>query len=359
MTLRIVPHHETSASMREGDVPTPARALGLIPSCALVCEGLLDRLPVALLLIDEAGTIRSANDFALALLGREREAIEGHAVDECLVPLEQLVASIGRGECRIATRRPDGAVLELACSTAQIAATRGPGPYAVIVRAATALESDEIHRLAAMGAAVPAMVHRVKNSLMAVTMGLELLEQLAPTAQTDDHVRSALGEANDVVLTLDGFGAMGRPLRIAGAVDPTHMLHDARLRIGEKADRSGLRLVWLVDHLPRLSLDATVVHALLVNLVCQALRDCDRGDEVRVEVRLDDGALEIAIRDNGHHAGARTAVPVELALVRRVVEAAGGTLASTTEADGSHLHTLRIDGATGADPRAHGETRPR
>lgn len=350
MNVELVRHRATIDL--NADAARPARGLGIIPSCALVCEGLLDRLPVALLLVDEHGTVRSANDFAVRLLRRERAALEGAPIARYLCPLEELTATIGRGECRMTVHGPDGALLELACATAQIAATpgEGPGPYAVIVRAATTLESDDLHRLAVMGAAVPAMVHRVKNSLMAVTMGLELLPLAVSAAEVEHHRRLALGEAQDAGMALDRFGAMGRPLRCAKPADPTAMLEDTRLRAGERADRAHLKFEWLVDRLPPLCLDPTVVHALLINLICHAFAECDPGDTLRVEARLQGRGLEIVIVD-ACSPNARAITSTDLTLCRKILEVAGGSLDQSEGAAGERVRTITIPEAAPPRPR--------
>jgi signal transduction histidine kinase len=356
--LRIVRDAGTQDDPPHAGTTRPG-SLGLIPGCALVCEGLLDRLPVALLLVDEAGTIRSANDFACRLLRRDRAQLEMHPIACALVPLERLVASIGRGEARVCVRGLDGAAIELAyaCSQVSSSPTGGYGPYAVIVRAATSLESEDMHRLASVGAAVPAMVHRAKNSLVAVTMGLELLDQVADDAGIDSAIHATLGEAHDLVMSLDGFGALGRPLRTTTSNDPARVLEDARLRLGERADRAGVRLTWLVDRLPPMRLEPSVIHALLVNLVCHAFRLCDAGAQVRVQAELIERGLRVQVEDDGAHDLAEASPRGEMSLCQQVIEAAGGTLEFGTTSQGTHTRMV-ILGDIFSRPRAAGRGRP-
>lgn len=312
------------------------------PRCAHLCDALLVDLPIAIAIVDDLGVVQFANEAAARALGRARDALAGADVADALCPLADLLAAAGDAQPTVAVRSVDGSHERLACTVTRIAPPQpgGPGLLAVVLHDTTGApssvsERNRVRRLASMGAAVPTVIHKVKNSLAAATIGLELLEHGSLDAELQTRVRGVLTETRNVASTLDGFGAVAGDLRASVAVELEPMLEDARLLVDEQADEAGVCLEWLVDRLPPLPFDPAVVHALLFHLVCDAFRCALPGDTVRVDIHLVRGRLVIDVSDtgNGHRPGSRHAVP--LTLCKEAAESAGGTLSVEHDARGT------------------------
>ena len=167
------------------------------PLCSPVCDALVVKLPIAFAIVDEEGKVRLANDLAAEALDRPREELEGRDVADVLCPLATLQDAVSREEQTVSLPLPGGRGVA-DCSVSRLD-SRTPS-FAVVFR--------EVDRHRSMTAAVPSVVHNLKNSLAAVTMGLELLEQRTDADGDRDEIQLLLNEALKVVKTLNRLGRM-------------------------------------------------------------------------------------------------------------------------------------------------------
>ena len=200
------------------DAETQAYALerGLDPAAT----DLLKRLPIALLIVAADGEIVIGSDLAEEAL-HGGDPLSGMHLDSVLAPLTALLDA-RRSDASLAIAGLDGQARRLGYAISDISPRGGAGSlFAIVFRDITdtahvASERDRLVHLAAVGAAAPAVIHQVKNSLAALTMGLgmlaEELEEQDPELSRQADELSA--EAESVAYRLDAFGAVRR-VRVA------------------------------------------------------------------------------------------------------------------------------------------------
>jgi signal transduction histidine kinase len=92
----------------------------------------------------------------------------------------------------------------------------------------------------------------------------------------------------------------GGPLVLLDDVDMGRVVAESTERLRLFADRQGLRLVTDVpDHLPRVRGDEARIGQVVVNLLHNAVKFSDGGDEVAVRVRNGGSELVVSVEDHG------------------------------------------------------------
>lgn len=308
----------------------------------------------ALLVLDGHGKTLLANHMSLTVLGRPQKEILGQPIDALLMPSADLPERARRGDRAREQRSvvlPDGQRRLIESTVTHIAdGAEEPdqATYVVVFQDVTAferlrVERDRLMQLAAVSDVLPAVLHELKNPLAAITSAVELLlEELGDGVARDD-LQSVLGEIRRMKLTLEGIGSVGREL--AGgrpaAIDfaITEAFH-VLLRTGTSR---GISMECHVPAMPLLPFDASVIRAIIFNLLQNAIHACASGDcSIRLSADFDRSAQRLSIRlvDTGHgmseevvqrctdlfYTTKSRGSGIGLALVSRAVEGAGGTL---------------------------------
>lgn len=257
---------------------------------------------------------------------------------------------------------PNGQRREFGYSMSAVATDSSTPMYAIIFRDITrsarlASERDRLLHLASMGAAAPMIIHEVKNSLAAVTMGLELLADQARSVEDSQHASALAAEAGKAAQTLDGFGAVGRDLRAGCRTDLVPMLQDARTVLESRARRQRIELDLRIGELEPVYLDPAVVHALVFNLVINALKASKANDRVVVTVGIEAGrSFVLRVTDTGCGMDPEQAEHctdlffstfeggsgIGLALCNEAVKAAEGSLVIDTEVGRGTTVTIAV-----------------
>ena len=311
-----------------------------------VCRGtypaaILDRLPTSVLVLDAQGAVRYANESAMATLSLAPEQLIGRAGPEVL---GDAVSPLGirDGEERI-IRTPNGRARRISVESAAF-----EDESIIVFRDISQLarlraQRDKLMGLAAIGEALPSLLHELKNPLAAVTTAVEvLIDELDEGAGVQDYLYAILSELRRMNLGFQGIGAVHGELRSPR----THVIDQACTRaalvLEARAANAQVRFRYVIRELPLLPFDPSVVRAILLNFVTNAIHACEPGSSVRVEVGLidDDRALRISVSDTGagmtpdvlehatelffttKHSGSG----IGLALCRRAIEGAGGEL---------------------------------
>lgn len=335
--------------------------------CAASCS-LVYALPCAVIVVDRQGVIRLANAEAAWVLERPSEQLQGASLAEILGPLEEILQlSAHSRDASLEFERPNGGRGRLGFTVSPIAMEGGYSDrtmYSVIFRnisreSSIASERDRLMRLASMGAAAPTIIHEVKNSLTSMIMGLELLERRYQDERARVGVRALLAEARKVTHTVQGFGAVGRDLRTVHPCDLGPMLSDAVRVLKVQAEAAGLTLEWQSIPIPPLTIEPSVLHAILSNLVTNAIHACKPGEQVKVTTRLENHRFVLEVEDNG--CGMEPDVlarctdlffstrpggnGIGLALCREAIHAAGGDLRICSKAGLGTTMVVSIPGA--------------
>jgi signal transduction histidine kinase len=310
---------------------------------------LLDALPSAVLVLAlGSGRIEFANRRAAEALETTSAALEGKDVTTVLAPIEWLLARKDNPQPDrvLQVTLPSGRHMVAGYSVSELGG--GPATRRLLVfQDITAWqqlreERDRLLQMAAVGLALPALLHELKNPLASVTTTVEVLLEEVEAGPVQAQLHAVLSELRRMRLSLEGVGAVGQKLRCGrpGAVDLA--CREAWAIMNSRARQAGVQTRCEVADLPLLPLDPAVVRAIVYNLMANAIQAGTPGTTVNLYVALTDGGrtFELTVVDNGPGMTAdvlarctelffttrRTGSGIGLALVRRAAEEAGGLL---------------------------------
>lgn len=316
---------------------------------ACSAEESLDLLTAGVLVIDRAGVVARANRSSERILRRPRDGIVGRAVDEVLAPPSQLDASATHDP----TERPEATLILPDGTTTTIGFSAGTpnerGDRAVLFKELEGVhelrrERDRLLQLAALGDALPSILHELRNPLAAITSMLELLVEDGDERHQRD-IHAVLWEVRRIGLVLQGLGGVVSAAQGEGYAAVDTALHEACRILEPTARRKAIALVDAVPTLPLLPIDRGVVSGVVFNLVKNALDACTEGDTVRVSARLSrDETFSLEVADDGPGMSADVLARcrelffttkehgsgVGLALCSQIAASSGGSLEVTT-----------------------------
>jgi signal transduction histidine kinase len=310
---------------------------------------LLDALPSAVLVLATgSGRIEFANRRAAEALETTSGALEGRDVAPILAPVEWLVArkDMPQPDRVLDVTLPSGRHIVAGFSVSEIGA--GPATRRLLVFQDITVwqqlreERDRLLQMAAVGLALPALLHELKNPLASVTTTVEVLLEEVEVGPVQTQLHAVLSELRRMRLSLEGVGAVGQRLRSAraGAVDLA--CREAWAIMSARARQAGMQSRCEVEDMPLLPLDPAVVRAIVYNLMANSIQSGTPGTTVNLYARLTDGGrtFELTVVDNGPGMAAdvlarctelffttrRTGSGIGLALVQRAAEEAAGVL---------------------------------
>lgn len=322
-----------------------------MPASRIDAAAVLDALRAGVLVLDESGIVALANEGAARILARPREGLAGTPVHRLIAPLERLLRApsedtrraADRPEIRIAL--PDGKWTEVGFSVTPFAQPDGTGGFVLLFQELTAVlqlrqERDRLLQFAAVGEALPSVLHELRNPLAAVTALLELLVEDVGEPHTT-QVQTILSEVRRLTLSLQGVGGLVRPARAEKIAAIDEAVRDACQVLAAFAESRGITLVSVGPDLPRLPLDRDVVRGVVFNLVKNAIDASGPGQRIEVDARLESPEVfALGVTDFGHgmtpevrdrctdlfFTNKEQGSGIGLALCRRVAEVAGGRL---------------------------------
>ncbi|MFO0616357.1 MAG: ATP-binding protein [Polyangiaceae bacterium] len=342
--------------------PAFDEALDPAPRCE-DAVAILDALSAAVLAARSDGVITWANPWAARVLRRSRASIIGRNLADVL-PLSFAVGEDTPSEHRrgeLTYQADDGSRCQLGFSLARRAVT-APDEVAIIAlfqEISSLIElrrqRDRLLQMAALGDALPAVLHEVRNPLAAITTALEVLTEDEGPLQADLH--AVLNEARRATLTLDGLGGLAREThsRKWEAID--HAVAEATRVLEPTAARRGISLRTTGPALPLLPLDRAAISGVVFNLVRNAIDACGEGDVVAVEARLPSpNEFLLEVRDTGHGMSVPivkrctelffttkdTGSGIGLALCKRFAESSGGSLEVESELGRGTTVSVRV-----------------
>jgi signal transduction histidine kinase len=266
--------------------------------------GVLANLSAAVLVVDGAGRVAYGNAAAARVLRVPPPELQGAPIESVLVPMERLAGGSGASE----TDREVEVVLRDGSKTVVGFSASAPTPSGmrtILFQQITEVvalrrERDRLLQMAALGDALPSMLHELRNPLAAVTSLLEVLVEDADEKMGAD-LHAILWEVRRMNLTLQGVGGLARPVHTSSHVAVDLAICEACRILEPSAARRGVRLVADVPTMPLLPLDWGVVSGLVFNLVKNAIEACDEGDEIFVSAYLQpNDQFSLCVRDTGH-----------------------------------------------------------
>jgi signal transduction histidine kinase len=222
-------------------------------------------------------------------------------------------------------------------------------------------------KLATLGQLASAIAHEVRNPLAVIRSAAQGIAESAPG--TDAATRRACGFIADEIDRLSSVVtsllAFARPPQLqARAVPVAELLERAAALSREELDARAVRLVRDAGgDLPALHADPDLVCQVLIGLLSNAAEAAGPGGEVRLEVGVAGGGVEIGVADSGAGVPAdlreRVFEPffttrargtgLGLAVARQIVEAHGGQIAVGDRPGGGARFSIRLPAA---GPRA-------
>ena len=231
-----------------------------------------------------------------------------------------------------------------------------------------ALEIEVLHRerLSALGNMAATVAHEVRNPLNAISMGLQRLKiEFQPTDDQEDYSRLTelmLGEVHRLNSIVEQFLSLARPLEIKPeALRVQDALNEVATLVEGEAQQSKVRIRVVAPlNLPPLKADREYLRQTLLNLILNGLQAMPEGGTLTLEAKTSNGKFLISVTDTGigiapehrsrifepYFTTKANGSGLGLAITRRIVEAHGGTVTVTNEADGGccFLISLPING---------------
>ncbi|MBP6836602.1 MAG: PAS domain-containing protein [Kofleriaceae bacterium] len=333
--------------------------------------GILETLAAGVLVVSADDLVVYGNAAAGRILGRPSAALLGRSVVEVFPVLAPGADSVDAGDGRREGSIPTGAG---GCTVVgySVGPASADGHRTILFQEIGGLlalrrERDRLLQLAALGDALPSILHELRNPLAAVTSSLEILVEEAVGSQRED-LHAVLWEVRRINLTLHGVGGLVRSVHVGQHVAIDHAVREACRILANTAAQRGVRLEADIETMPLIPLDWGVVNGVVFNIVKNALDACSAGDHIRVEVRLEQRVFVLRVVDTGLGMDAEVLARcrelfftkkehgsgIGLALCQQVAEASGGRLDIVSEPGQGTAVTLRIP----LRPHPHQEPNP-
>ena len=193
--------------------------------------------------------------------------------------------------------------------------------------------------LAAVGMLTKSLAHEIRTPLSVLRAGTEMLQRSAQAGPREREVGEMLqAEVERLSRLVDDLLVFGRPSPPdPHEVDLADIAADALGVLGGDAAENGVEVTLEAEEAP-LRADPDQLRQVVVNLVSNGVRACERGGSVRLRTRLENGCAVLEVEDDGvgipadrideiwkplvttHRSGSGLGLPI----VRQLVEAHGG-----------------------------------
>jgi signal transduction histidine kinase len=169
----------------------------------------------------------------------------------------------------------------------------------------TELHRKEIARaqhLASVGELASGLAHEIKNPVVAITHGLDLVRRrVGPNPSVDPILEEVTRELRRIGTAIRDLLSFARPASPALAPTDANVVVERACRLVEPtADRRGVSLhVSSVPGMPSVPADATLLQQALVNVILNAIEATPSGGEIRVYPEATESGVVIRVSDTG------------------------------------------------------------
>ena len=248
-----------------------------------------------------------------------------------------------------------------------------------------ALEIEVLHRerLSALGNLAATVAHEIRNPLNAISMGLQRLKvEFQPTDDQEQYSRVTelmLGEVHRLNSIVEQFLSLARPLEIKPeALRVQDVLNELATLVEGEAQQSKVQIRVVAPlTLPPLKADREYLRQTLLNLILNGLQAMPEGGTLTLKANTSNGNFLISVTDTGigiapenrrrifepYFTTKAKGSGLGLAIARRIIEAHGGTITVSGEADHGCCFQIRIAagryGGLSARPFSYSRSRRR
>ena len=333
-------------------------------------DAVLSNLTSGVVLFNNAGIVRQANDAARKIMGygstfglHSRDLFRGVAAlrkesgetsDETLPEAVGAAARNGASYRRLEAdyQTPAGERRVLGITLSPVRASAGePLGTACLVTDLTEVTSlaQQVRtreQLASLGEMSAGIAHEFKNSLATISGYAQMLRADNDAQTVRDFAARIVDETSNLTRIVTDFLAFARPQELVSQPVNLHQtLEDCAREAGVDLDITSVPYGFSITG------DATALRQAFSNLLRNSAEAARAGVPMKVVASLDqdDKAARLTLRDNGQgippEAMARIFVPffttkssgtgIGLALVHRIITQHGGTIAVTSDAEGT------------------------
>ena len=227
-----------------------------------------------------------------------------------------------------------------------------------------ALESRLVaaERRASLGHLASGIAHEIRNPLNTIALAVEYMRRrFRPGAdddarefeETTESLRDEIARLNALITN---FLTYGKPMRLAPvAFDVTDLARDVARELSPEA--ATRRVEIRVDGKPaQLSADRDLLKSAFLNVVLNAIQMMPSGGEIEVDVREDDGGVQVCFDDSGpgippdhlakifepYFSTRDAGVGLGLAMTRKIVTDHGGDLVASNRPGGGTRFTFTL-----------------
>lgn len=281
-------------------------------------RGVIDSVPMGLVLIDPAGYVLAANRALAGRFGLEPAMLVGRFYGDVLGEWNESAAvrtfaTRQQQRLRRTLQRPGGGEALIEIASIPLFDASGAAYQAVEVwediteRVALQTQLVRAEKLAAIGHLAASIAHEVGNPLQAIQGFLALfLEQCPPETPNQHFLQLAEEEIERIVRVLERLRDLYRPRAdVFTHVDVNELIENVLLLTSKQLERSRIRVLRELDpDLPAVQGVADQLKQVLLNLVLNAAEAMPHGGTLHVQTyrhHVVDGrdTIAIAITDTG------------------------------------------------------------
>jgi two-component system sensor histidine kinase HydH len=225
-------------------------------------------------------------------------------------------------------------------------------------------EQVRVRQLARLGALFAGFAHEIRNPLSTIGLNLQLVKEDIGSSESprDQRVLRRLTVVESEVQRLQGIleqflGYVRVPELCVESVALDALLREIVDFFQPEASGRGVSLRYFGDpSLQAVPLDRDQFHAVVVNLLRNALDACSDGDEIMLSARSVDGSVLVQVTDTGagmapsvresafapYFSTKKHGTGLGLPTARRIVEQHGGELSLDSEEGRGTMFTIRL-----------------
>jgi PAS domain S-box-containing protein len=275
-------------------------------------EQLLQRMEEAVLLFDNAGRLVMAGDTAERLLGKGRDKMLGHAVEE-LFPSATVLGGLIENAIRtrqsvrempVTLIRDGTAAIRLLASVQVLQKSPAQEQMGTLItlrdvesRRQLERQLDVSSRLAAISRLTSGVAHEIKNPLNAMALHLEVLKGNVDAQPEVEVIAREIKRLDNVVKTFLNFN---KPIELqAKPLDLSQVVEQVLSLVSVDAKAKQIQLETSIQPMLWINGDADLLMQAILNVVNNGMEAMKEGGKLAIQCGWNGDECQIAITDAG------------------------------------------------------------